>query len=160
MKRITIKKDEEGHWFVIPFELKDRFEELINKMSSELTEDLDDIDNFEETFNQYMVSNLSNVELYRPDTKSKKMDINEIRNLEINMIKKEIDNKGLTFLYDLFAHLENNGEYQDCKILFVSKDKNGYYVEHAGTLNESIDTTLLEELDTDLIFAIAEKIQS
>lgn len=59
MKKVYATQDDSGHWYVIPFEMKDKFNfELDNG-------EIDQWDNFEMLFGQYRTGgDLNNVQLY------------------------------------------------------------------------------------------------
>lgn len=48
MKRVYLTSDDDGHNYIIPFELKEDFETIMEKGY-----DTDDFDEFEEKFGQY-----------------------------------------------------------------------------------------------------------
>lgn len=66
MKRVYAIKDDDGHWYVIPYELKDKFIELDEKMGCENEVEFHQAeDYFIELFSQYMTGgDLNFIELY------------------------------------------------------------------------------------------------
>jgi len=59
MKKVYAVQDEEGHWYVIPFQLKDDF------FKDEETGKEDDFAYFEDKYGQYRTGgDLNNVQLY------------------------------------------------------------------------------------------------
>lgn len=64
LKRVYATKDNEGHWYVIPYEQKSYFFELL-EISEDDSEDNYEQHLFEEKFSQYMTGgDLNLVELY------------------------------------------------------------------------------------------------
>lgn len=66
LKRVYITQDDSGHDYVIPYELKDEFNELINKMASIFEADAYDLqDEFEDKFGEYATrGDINLIELY------------------------------------------------------------------------------------------------
>lgn len=65
-ERVYLTSDEDGHKYVIPYELKDRFNELLNKMIGERYENMGTIDLFDVEFSEYLTGGGYNlVKLYR-----------------------------------------------------------------------------------------------
>ncbi len=68
MKRVYAVMDESSDWYVIPFELKDKFFELDEKIGSENWAEANNADKeFNSLFSQYKTrGDLNLVELYTP----------------------------------------------------------------------------------------------
>jgi hypothetical protein len=66
MRKVIARKDESGHWYVIPEELNDRWNELSEIMDGENQKDFEEAeDKFIEEFYKYMIGgDLNNVQLY------------------------------------------------------------------------------------------------
>ena len=67
MKKVYCTKDDSGHWYVIPYEMKKEFSELRDKIESmEYSEECQGfIDIFHQKFNQYATGgDLNNIQLY------------------------------------------------------------------------------------------------
>ena len=66
MKRVYAVQDDDCHWYVIPYELKDKFFELDEKMGTDNETEFQEADTyFNGLFSQYMTGgDLNNVELY------------------------------------------------------------------------------------------------
>ena len=61
MERVYVTQDDSGHWYVIPYSLKDQFNALLDADE----EDYDAQDEFILKFSQYMTGgDLNNKELY------------------------------------------------------------------------------------------------
>ncbi len=66
MKKVYAVQDNDCHWYVIPFELKDEFFELESKINGENEiEAVEADEKFIELFSQYMTGgDLNNTQLY------------------------------------------------------------------------------------------------
>lgn len=66
MKKVYVVQDDDCHWYVIPFDLKDKFFELEEIMNGENEVEFDEADTeFNKLFSQYMTGgDLNNIQLY------------------------------------------------------------------------------------------------
>ena len=68
MKKVYCTRDDSGHWYVIPDELKDRFSKFMNDISNlddDTVEYYDTVNKFEEEFGKYRTGgDLNNIQLY------------------------------------------------------------------------------------------------
>ncbi len=66
LKRVYITQDDDGHNYIIPYELKDEFSEMVDNMTKVHGEDMYELqDDFEKTFGQYATGgDINLIELY------------------------------------------------------------------------------------------------
>lgn len=84
---------------------------------------------------------------------------NAIREEANTTIKAKIDKVVAYIVKEIVNdYLDNNGEYQSCKIIKVFKRLGSYKAEHIGSLNGSLDLINLDELGTDSLLTIADEI--
>jgi len=59
MKKVYVTQDESGHWYVIPFEMKDEFNSDLDGYND------DNYEEWEDKYSQYMTGgDLNNIQLY------------------------------------------------------------------------------------------------
>jgi len=64
-KRVVITQDDDGHSYIIPYEMKEEFIDLLNKLIECDYEDAEILDEYVNKFEQYRTGgDINNIELY------------------------------------------------------------------------------------------------